>query len=248
VTPMLAKRAVLSKLRYPWAATPKVDGIRCLKLGGRALSRSGKPIANGHIRELIETSLPDGVDGELVSGSFSDTQSAVMSHGGQPAFRYLLFDLVLQLPYRDRLAVLRYQQLPSWCEVLHAVLVCSEQELLAYEAHQLSLGREGVVLRDVQAHYTPGRTSTMLKLKRFRSGEAVVVGAVEERAVRTRAPKGALGALVVRCGSAVFEIGTGFTREQREQLWRHPPIGATVHFRYQAPLPRHPVFVGIRRD
>lgn len=247
MTPMLAKRAVLSKLAYPLIATPKVDGIRCLKLGGRALSRSGKPIANKHIRELVESSLPDGIDGELVSGSFSSTQSAVMSRGGQPAFRYLLFDAVLQLPYSDRLKVLAYQQLPSWCEALTAATLSDEPALLAYEEQQLSLGYEGVVLR-ADGPYAPGRTGAMLKLKRFRSGEAVVVGAVEERTVRTRLPKGSLGALVVRCGACTFEIGTGFTREQREELWKHPPIGATVHFRYQAPLPRHPVFVGVRRD
>ena len=65
--PMLAGKCErMNALSFPLFATPKLDGIRCLKIGGRALTRSFNPISNIHTREWIEANLPDGVDGELI--------------------------------------------------------------------------------------------------------------------------------------------------------------------------------------
>ena len=72
--PMLASKCENPHLLpFPVLATPKLDGIRCLKLGGKALTRSFKPISNRFAREWIEANLPDGVDGELMlrDGTFS---------------------------------------------------------------------------------------------------------------------------------------------------------------------------------
>jgi len=55
VKPMLAGKCEQpSALRFPVLATPKLDGIRCLKINGRAVSRSFKPISNTFIREWID--------------------------------------------------------------------------------------------------------------------------------------------------------------------------------------------------
>lgn len=80
--------------RLPLLATPKIDGIRCFKANGQALSASGKPIPNDYIRSLLEDpGIPDGFDGELVTpGSFQDTCSAIMSRSGQPVFCWRVFD------------------------------------------------------------------------------------------------------------------------------------------------------------
>ncbi|MCX6879876.1 MAG: hypothetical protein NTW21_39640 [Verrucomicrobia bacterium] len=57
--PMLASKCERPDLLpFPVLATPKLDGIRCLKLGGRALTRSFKPISNRFAREWIEANLP----------------------------------------------------------------------------------------------------------------------------------------------------------------------------------------------
>ena len=66
--PMLAGKCErMNALSFPLLATPKLDGIRCLKIGGRALTRSFKPdLQPLHTREWIEANLPDGVDGELI--------------------------------------------------------------------------------------------------------------------------------------------------------------------------------------
>ena len=57
--PMLAATvADRSKLRFPYLASPKLDGIRCLVLNGEVLSRSFKPIRNRFIQVQLKR-LPD---------------------------------------------------------------------------------------------------------------------------------------------------------------------------------------------
>ena len=63
VKPMLAGKCERPNcLRFPVLATPKLDGIRCLKINSRALTRSFKPVSNQFTRRWIEGNLPDGVD------------------------------------------------------------------------------------------------------------------------------------------------------------------------------------------
>ena len=95
--PMLAgKCEQMTNLQFPVLATPKLDGIRCLKIGGRALTRSFKPISNRFTREWIEANLPDGLDGELMvaHASFNETAGHIGRHDGEPDFRFHIFDFV----------------------------------------------------------------------------------------------------------------------------------------------------------
>jgi DNA ligase-1 len=49
-----------------------------------------------------------------------------------------------------------------------------------------------------------------------------------------------------------FEIGTGMDDHTRAVLWRTPPIGKQVKFKFQPTgikdKPRFPVYLGIRED
>lgn len=112
--PMLAAPAPedLTKLRFPILVSPKLDGIRCVKLNGKALSRKLLPIPNNFVRNWIEKNLPDGIDGELmlmgpeqtytgkhiaITGkhllnNFNEVQSAIMSVEGEPDFVFCAFD------------------------------------------------------------------------------------------------------------------------------------------------------------
>jgi DNA ligase-1 len=120
--PMLAGKCEAPEmLKFPVLATPKLDGIRCLKIGGRALTRSFKPVSNGFIRAWIEANLPDGVDGELVvpGATFSETSGHVGRESGEPDFRFAVFDYVSggsDRPYSCRMAQLEH--LPEWERVV----------------------------------------------------------------------------------------------------------------------------------
>jgi DNA ligase-1 len=96
-----------SIIQYPVGASFKLDGIRALIVNGKLVSRTFKPIRNRHIVSTLEAILPDGIDGELLSGTtFQDCSSAVMRERGEPEFYYCAFDYVkddLTKPYMDRM-------------------------------------------------------------------------------------------------------------------------------------------------
>lgn len=182
----------VSSLTFPVLATPKLDGIRFLKVKGKAVTRKFKHIPNRHIRELLEKHLPDGVDGELMTeGTFNDIQSKIMSHDGEPKFTAHLFDYVtddLHKPYAERIKelekVFRKSKLPFRVIVLSPKLIRTVEELLAYEKDCLTEGYEGVMVRQPSGKYKCGRSTLkeqiLLKLKRFYDAEAVVIGFEEK--------------------------------------------------------------------
>lgn len=190
--PMLAgKVSDVNKLAYPLIASPKLDGIRLLKLAGRALARSLKPIPNEHIREVIERLAPDGIDGETMSGSnFQEATSGVMRQTGKSPFALCAFDLVkgdLRTPYRERLqhleeavAALGEQ---NYIKAVPTLEVHTPEELLAFEEKVLGYGFEGAMVRAPNGPYKCGRSTEregwLLKLKRFEDSEAEVLGFVE---------------------------------------------------------------------
>jgi DNA ligase-1 len=208
------------------------------------------------------------------------TTSGVMRKDGEPDFAFHAFDFVPldSECFSSRAKVLERhlydETLPSMFYVPHR-LIQTHDELNRYERECLALGYEGVMLRDPEGGYKFGRSTErergLVKLKRFSDAEAIVIGFEEEmhngnEATRdalgrtgrssTRAGlvgKGTLGALQVRGNDGqVFNIGTGFTAEQRVEIWRDHPayFGSTVKYKYFAhgvkDAPRHPVFIGFR--
>lgn len=285
--PMLAVEADLDSLKYPALATPKLDGIRCVVVGGKALSRTFKPIPNHHIRNLIEQNCPDGFDGEIIipGADFNATQSQVMSFEGTPNFQFAVFDYVtegLDKPY-----VLRVAELESWFEhapegfpvnvrIISPVIVRSESELTYWSKRNLELGYEGTMLRSPESPYKCGRSTVregyLLKIKPFQDSEAEVIGFVEQltnnneakknevgatkrsKAKANLVPNGKLGALQVRDlkTGVEFEVGTGFTDEERRVIWEHQDIYLGKFVTYQflpygvKDKPRNPSFKGFR--
>jgi DNA ligase-1 len=166
------------------------------------------------------------------------------------------------------------------------VLVETPEALEALEAQWVGLGYEGVILRKPDSPYKHGRSTLkegyLLKLKRFVDGEAVVIGVTElmhnENEAKTnelgrtaRSHKkaglvgaGVMGTLVVRDTKTgvEFEIGTGFTAQDRAAIWQEREYKDDPEVNYFAPIgrlakykhfpvgakdkPRHPVFLGWR--
>lgn len=262
IKPMLAETCeVAAALRFPVLATPKLDGIRCLKIAGRAVSRTFKPIRNHFIRGWIEANLPDGLDGELMiaGATFAETTGHVGRADGAPDFRFHAFDYVshgLAEEYTQRMDALSR----LFADRLVTVLpkrIHNPEELTAYEEQCLAQGYEGVMVRTPHSPYKCGRSTVregyLLKIKRFADAEAVVVDYEEQmfngneamrdnfgRTVRSSAQAGktgadTLGALVVTMDGLQFNIGTGFDAATRSQLWRERGtlIGRTVKFKHQ---------------
>jgi DNA ligase-1 len=201
--PMLASKCERPDLLpFPVLATPKLDGIRCLKLGGKALTRSFKPISNRFAREWIEANLPDGVDGELMlrDGTFSETTSAIGRRDGQPDFVFHIFDHVIgsiDSPYHERMTHLA--ELPDSVRIVKVlpILICNVAELAAYEEECIVTGYEGVMVRTPHSPYKCGRSTEreawLLKIKRFEDAEAVVLEPYEGMTNQNAAEQDAFG-------------------------------------------------------
>lgn len=189
--PMLAETCEdLASLKFPVLATPKLDGIRCLVIGGKALSRKFKEIPNRYIQKLV-SQLPEGLDGELMLRwrmdegypTFQKVTSAVMSEDGEPEFVYNVFDYVkngLAYPYSARMNDLRALVLPEFVEKILPESIGNLQQLEAYEAAALANGYEGVMVRSYESPYKCGRSTVregyLLKIKRFKDSEATIIG------------------------------------------------------------------------
>ena len=263
ISPLLAHTIKdMDALKYPLLCSKKIDGLRALTVNGKLVSRTFKPIRNHHISSTLESILPDGLDGELISGNFNESQSAIMRADGKPQFKYHVFDYMESdpsVPFADR-----YKQLQSldifdndYVELVPHYNVCNKADLLSYEEVFLKDGMEGVMCRDLDGIYKFGRSTEkqgiLGKLKRFTDAEAVVIGFEEKmhngneatvnvfgRTERSshkdnKTPLDTLGALVVEFEGNQFKIGTGMDDDTRKDIWknRDSAIGRLVKFKYQ---------------
>lgn len=191
--PTLACDADLEKLTFPLFASPKLDGIRCSIVQGRALTRTLKNVPNYAVYNHLSRAELTGLDGELIVGApnahdvYRTTVSGVMSRDEVPDYTYYVFDLH-NVPggwWR------RFERLSSeydsqgTIKVLQHDFVENLDQLVAYEHRALKEGYEGVILRHPNAPYKFGRSTAregyLMKLKRFQDSEAVVLEVLEEQ-------------------------------------------------------------------
>lgn len=287
-----------SKIVFPVIATPKFDGIRCVtrdipRAPGtlcEALTRSLKLVPNIHIAASIAASCPPGLDGEIMTydhdlfnpptmRNFNQIQSDVMGEKGIPFWKYHVFDCNIEsrAVYEARLIDLdRMENFPDFVVKVPTTHIESLSQLLEYEAEQVATGYEGICFRDPNSPYKYGRSTLregwLIKMKRFVTEEAVIIGVEEEMANNNpivlgttgyaersshsanMSGKNRLGALVCRQlhEDQTFKVGTGFTAQQRQSLWdnRDDLVGKLITFKHQPHgslnVPRIPVFVGFR--
>lgn len=209
---------------------------------------------------------------------FQVTSSGVMSIEGNPEVVFYVFDDFHEpggFQRRLRTAHRRIKNVRC-CHPVHHHLIEVADDLNHWEEVYLTLGYEGVMLRSLDGPYKHGRSTAkegyLLKVKRFEDAEAEVIGFSQlmtntneakrnelghlERSSHKAGKVGAgtLGALQVRDlkTEVEFDIGTGFTADQRQLLWvaRQTLIGRVVKYKSQPTgvkeKPRFPVFLGFR--
>ncbi len=248
--PLLAGKFDPDKAKFPYAATPKIDGIRFLMVEGQAVTRSFKPIRNEHIQQLLSSNLPDGIDGELTSGSTFQDCGSIMRIKGEPQVKVWIFDYLnpeFELkPYMERMDQLRNVEsfnLPSY-EILYPVMVSNQQQIDGLMIKSLKDGYEGLMLRDPNGTYKFGRSSVkeniLLKVKDFMDDEAEIIS-FREKMVNTNEatkdnfgrskrssshegliPAGTLGGFILRRSDGVeFSCGSGLNDSIREEIWNN---------------------------
>lgn len=250
----------LEDVKFPVLVQPKLDGIRCLIVNGEAVSKEFKAIPNKSIQSLL-AGLPDGLDGELVIAGidmdFSDTQSAIMSEEGEPDFFYVVFDYITEGNYEER-----YNKIVDLIETIkddkpYIRLISTNEitdlsNLQLIENQYVAHGYEGIMIRASDKPYKQGTSTNgeLLKYKRFKDTEGVVIGFKEQLFKGTKIGKNTLGALILDNAT----VGTGYSKKLRKEIWdnKEKYLGLPVTYKYQtlyhSGKPRFPVFKGFRLE
>lgn len=213
--------------------------------------------------------------------NFNKNQSVIMTKSGKPpALIFHVFDemsdyaLTKQAIHRKEYAKQHVEAITRVHEKFHpdlSIRFCEQR--LVHNAEDLrnmyddyrALGYEGLIVMKPTSYYKHGRSTLnqgiMLKLKPSEDSEAVITG-MEELMHNTDAgnsklkenlvPGNMMGKLNVRWKGKLFNIGTGFSHEQRKEMWENQDkyLGKLAKFKYMEltpyGIPRSPVFIGIR--
>lgn len=232
----------------------------------------GKPEYNGFDGELI-------VGDIYAKDVFQKTTSGVMSEDGEPDVTYYVFDIFTNNTetYKERLYTLNdklvLDQFPN-VVATQQLYIKTKEELTELLSKEKVKGGEGLIGRNPNGVYKYGRSTPKeqlsIKFKFFSDSEFKVVGfeelhsntneqTVNELGYSTRSthkqnqiPMGILGSLVLEFGDLTFKVGSGFTMEQRSEIWKnqHSYLGKLASVRYMEvgmdKLPRCPSWLGWR--
>ncbi len=231
LTPPVLPQLARSRSALPggdgWAYEPKWDGFRAVAFVDgpdvELQSRNGRTLT----RYFPELRFPEGryvLDGEIVVPGSFDTlgqrihpaASRIAKLAEETPATYFAFDLLardddvlLALPYDERRAALE-------------ALVAAPVELTpvvrsAAEAQHWLHDAEGVIAKDADAPYRPGERVGMVKVKRVRTIDAVVLGWRPGKAERT------VGSLILGLygdDGRLHEVGhsSGFSASEKRTL------------------------------
>jgi ATP-dependent DNA ligase len=231
VLPQLARSRTSLPEGDGWAYEPKWDGFRAIAFvdGDETYlqSRNGKPLS----RYFPEVVFPPGryvLDGEIVAASFDTlgqrihpAKSRIDRLALETPARFIAFDLLarddetlLDLPYEQRRAALEaLAQERGGIEL--TPVVSNAGDAAGWLEHE-----EGVIAKEADAPYRPGERVGMVKVKRVRTIDAVVLGWRPGKAERT------VGALILGLyepDGRLREVGhsSGFTAKEKRTLVDH---------------------------
>jgi ATP-dependent DNA ligase len=234
--PPIAPQLALSRKTLPegqgWAYEPKWDGFRAIAfVDGPEVylqSRNGRPLS----RYFPELRFPAGryvLDGEIVIQGTGGRQSFdLLGQRIHPATSrierlaretpamFIAFDLLaiddeicLERPYGERRARLE--------DVVAAPVQLTPTVRTPEEAQQWLRDAEGVIAKELDAPYRPGERRGMVKVKRVRTIDAVVMG------WRPGKEPGTVGALILGLYDQAGELhvvghSSGFSAAEKRAL------------------------------
>jgi ATP-dependent DNA ligase len=216
IEPQLARSRAELPVGEQWAYEPKYDGFRAIVFvdGDDVVmqSRSGKPLG----RYFPELSFAPGqyvIDGEIVIDGGADgvqdfsalqqrihpAESRINRLAEETPAHYIAFDLLalgdeswLARPFAERRAALE--------ELVQPPISLTPWTRSAADAEPWLRDTEGVVAKDVGSPYRPGQRTGMVKVKRVRTIDAVVMG------YRPGKEEGTVGSLILGLYDAAGEL------------------------------------------
>jgi ATP-dependent DNA ligase len=223
--PQLARSRASLPEGEGWAYEPKYDGFRAVVFvdGDETYlqSRNGRPLS----RYFPELEFPAGryvLDGEIVAASFDTlgqrihpAASRIARLAEETPATYYAFDILarddevlMDLSYEERRKALE-ALVTKPIELTDVVHTAADAEHWLHEA-------EGVIAKEIAAPYLPGERTGMIKIKRVRTIDAVVMGWRPGKAERT------VGAIILGLydGDQLRVVGhsSGFSAKEKRSL------------------------------
>jgi len=243
----------LLKYPKPWLVQPKLEGDRCRAVwNGESnewdlVSSTGMPRNMvPHIRrELFEQPWsPDfqELDGELYKHGMrhEDIRSIVSRtvdiHPDYSDIEYHIFDYPTNLCNYERNHYLQRLSGSEKIKIVKTKLCSTLLEVEEAYREFLDHGYEGIVIRNPKGLYKRSRSTDLMKLKPRQELEALVEGVFQQKNKNGQLKNALGGVECYHSGSQRrFEVGTGFTKEERERFWANPElvIGKLIEVEFQ---------------
>jgi DNA ligase-1 len=234
-----------------WVMSEKLDGIRGYWDGKQLLTRKGKKI---YMPKWFIKNFPDfELDGELWTkkADFENIQNIVMDKKPSEDWKNITYN-IFEVPNTKGDFFQRLDKAKSWFKkhpnkyinIIKQIKIKDKDHLNFYLENIIKKKGEGLIIKDPTKEYHTGRTPHVLKIKDFQDMEGVVVG------INMNKKTMLLKSLLVKLDNGItFNLGTGFTKEQREKGFK---IGTIVTFKYYGftkyGKPKFASFLHIRKD
>ena len=279
----LAKKFDFKRIKSDTVAIePKLDGIRCFAIVENntcvLYARSGKQITNFDDtigKELL--SLGEGCyDGEIMGEDFiALMRQAYRKEDIDTSDTYFaLFDYLSLTEWKNKKSITptcqRYDELlarvsnkvidsvgmgvknnKQFLKPVKRKYISTDMPLIkAIHDDYVHQGYEGAMIKDIHAPYKFGRGWEVMKYKDFHDVDLPIDRLLEG----TGKHSDKLGSVVVCFNGVNVQVGSGFSDELREKIWKNKElfIGSIIEVRYQEVTPdgslRFPTFVCFRND
>lgn len=234
-----------------WLMSEKLDGIRAYWDGKELLTRKGKKI---YPPKYFLKNFPDfELDGELWTkrADFETIQNIVMDKKPSKDWNKITYN-IFEVPNAKKDFLNRLKKAKNWFDknpntqirIIKQIKIENKESLNKYLEQIISKKGEGLIIKDPNKEFHAGRSSHILKVKKSMSDEAIVI------AINISKKTKILKSLVVKLKNGViFNLGTGFSKKQRENPVK---IGKIVTFKYYGltknGIPKFASFLHVRED
>lgn len=263
--------------------TTKIDGGRIIAMKDNGIvkffTRAGQEYEGlVDLEEEMLKKMPDGIvlDGEITlldpqgldsKEQYRRTMMITRKLGVKHGVRMLVFDAMMAEDFKEQKVTPHYASRRLWLETLFAsskptffsllpkLYTGSDTSVIAKLLNeQVAKGEEGIMINinDEPYHFT--RTNALLKVKKMQDVDLKVISLEEGN----NQNKGKLGAFIVDYKGCNVRVGSGISKEIREQVWAHQEdyIGMTISVQYFEETQnqagglslRFPVFLDFRFD
>lgn len=234
-----------------WLMSEKLDGIRGYWTGKELQTRKGKKIYTP--KWFIKNFPPFELDGELWTkrNNFENIQNIIMDKIPSKKWKEITYN-IFEVPNTKGDFINRLNKAKKWfkknktlqVKIIKQIKIKDKEHLNNFLNQVIIKKGEGLIIKDPKKPYHTGRSPYILKVKKSYDMEGIVIG------INISEKTSVLKSLVIQLkDNIVFNLGTGFTKEERK---KPPKIGDIITFKYfsftKYNKPKFASFLHIRKD